>query len=116
MKLARAVPILTVANVEAAVNSYSAALGLDVLMNHGWIATLGNDGSVPQFSVMERDQTAPVNPVASIEVEDVDRAYQRVVDLGLEIVHPLTNEDWGARRFFFRDEDGNVVNVLSHLG
>lgn len=105
---------MTVTDIEAAVTSYRAALGLDVLMDHGWIVTLGNDGSAPQFSVMVRDQTAPVNPVVSLQVEDVDRAYEQVVDLGLEIVHPLTNEDWGVRRFFFRDEDRNVVNVLSH--
>ena len=33
---------------------------------------------------------------------------------GDEIVHPLTDEPWGVRRFFVRDPDGNVVNVLSH--
>ena len=115
MKLSRAVPILTVTNIKAAVANYRDALGLDVLMDHGWIVTLGNNGATPQFSLMERDQTAPVNPVASLQVEDVDRACQQVIDAGLEIVHPLTDEDWGVRRFFFRDADGNVVNVLSHL-
>jgi hypothetical protein len=29
-------------------------------------------------------------------------------------VHPLTDEPWGVRRFFFADSAGNVVNVLSH--
>jgi len=113
--LSRTVPILTVTNIEAAVANYRDALGLDVLMDHGWIVTLGNDGATPQFSVMVRDQSAPVNPVASLQVEDVDRACQQVIDAGLEIVHPLTDENWGVRRFFFRDADGNVVNVLSHL-
>jgi catechol 2,3-dioxygenase-like lactoylglutathione lyase family enzyme len=116
MKLSRAVPILTVTDIKAAVASFRDALGLDVLMDHGWIVTLGNAGAAPQFSVMEHDETAPVNPVASLQVEDVDRACQQVKDVGLEIVYPLTDEDWGVRRFFFRDADRNVVNVLSHLG
>ena len=32
----------------------------------------------------------------------------------LQIVHPLSDEEWGVRRFFFADPSGNVVNVLSH--
>jgi hypothetical protein len=30
-------------------------------------------------------------------------------------MHKLSDEEWGVRRFFFRDSDGSVVNVLSHL-
>ena len=33
---------------------------------------------------------------------------------GYEIVHPLTDEPWGVRRFFVRDPNGKVVNILSH--
>ncbi len=118
MELSRAVPILTVDDLDAAVQTYRTVLGLDVLMNLGWIATLGTAGTAgggtAQFSVMTRDATAPVNPVSSLEVSDVDRAYADAVAEGVEIVHPLTDEEWGVRRFFFADADGNVVNVLSH--
>lgn len=114
MLLARAVPILTVTDLSSATEAYRQALGLDVLMNHGWIVTLGTSGHSAQFSLMERDETAAVNPDASFQVEDVDRAYSDVKALGFEIVHQLTDEDWGVRRFFFRDHDGNVVNILAH--
>ena len=33
---------------------------------------------------------------------------------GYEIVHPLTDEPWGPRRFFVRDPNGIVVNVVGH--
>jgi predicted enzyme related to lactoylglutathione lyase len=115
VELLRAVPILTVADVEAAAQEYSALLGIDVLMNLGWVATLGTSGGV-QFSVMDVDQSAPCNPQMSIEVPDVDVAYQQALDSGVEIVHPLQDEDWGVRRFFLRTSDGHVVNVLSHRG
>ena len=55
------------------------------------------------------------NPSVSVEVDDVDAAYRAAVDAGLQIVHPVSDEEWGVRRFFFRDPSGNVVNVLSHL-
>ncbi len=115
MDLLRAVPILTVSEVDAAVQEYSQLLGLDVLMNLGWVATLGTQGGA-QFSVMDIDQSAPCNPEMSVEVPDVDEAYRQAQDSGAEIVHPLQNEDWGVRRFFVRTSAGHVVNVLSHRG
>ena len=63
---------------------------------------------------MTEDLTASVNPDVSVEVDDVDAAHDAAVAAGLQIVHPLTDEQWGVRRFFFTDPSGNVVNVLSH--
>jgi catechol 2,3-dioxygenase-like lactoylglutathione lyase family enzyme len=114
MELSRAVPILTVADVGAAADEYAALLGLEIVMDHGWIATLGSANG-PQFSVMSRDATAPCNPHVSLQVPDVDAAYARVRAAEREIVHPLQDEEWGVRRFFFRARDGHVINVLSHL-
>lgn len=82
-------------------------------MNHGWIATLGSTNG-PQFSVMTGDTTAPCNPDMSIQVSDVDKAYQAIRGAGVEVVHPLQDETWGVRHFFFQTMDGQVVNVLSH--
>ena len=35
---------------------------------------------------------------------------------GCAIVYPLTDEPWGVRRFFVRDPNGVIVNVVSHKG
>ncbi|MEU6774943.1 VOC family protein [Streptomyces sp. NPDC046759] len=91
------------------------ALGLEEVMNHGWIVTLAPAGNpTAQLSLMTEDRTAPVAPDLSIEVEDVDAAYAAMRERGAEIVHPLTDEEWGVRRFFVRDPNGRVVNVLGH--
>jgi uncharacterized glyoxalase superfamily protein PhnB len=50
----------------------------------------------------------------SVEVDDVDAAYEVMRVSGAEIVHPLQDEEWGVRRFFVRDPNGRMVNVLSH--
>jgi catechol 2,3-dioxygenase-like lactoylglutathione lyase family enzyme len=50
----------------------------------------------------------------SVEVEDVEGAWAEAQRRGLEVVHPLTDEPWGVRRFFVRDPDGTVINVASH--
>jgi catechol 2,3-dioxygenase-like lactoylglutathione lyase family enzyme len=114
MTVRRVMPILTVSDIDAAVVTYRRILGLREVMNHGWIVTLADDELRHQVSLMTSDATAPVNPQVSIEVDDVDAAYQAAVAAGLEIVHPLSDEEWGVRRFFFADGSGNVVNVLSH--
>ena len=67
-----------------------------------------------QISVLSEDPSAPVVPVASIEVDDVDEAYATARRLGCEIVHPVTDVPWGVRRFFVRGLSGHVLNVLSH--
>ena len=52
----------------------------------------------------------------SVYTDDVDAAYEEAQELGYEIVHPLTKEPWGVRRFFVRAPDGNVVNIVHHPG
>ncbi|MFD4947336.1 VOC family protein [Streptomyces sp. NPDC058409] len=90
-------------------------LGLQEVMNHGWIMTLASPSRPSaQISIMEADATAPVTPDMSMEVEDVDAAYTAMREDGAEIVYPLHDEEWGVRRFFVRDPNGRVINVLGH--
>ena len=115
MAVTRIVPDFPSRSPTEASAFYVDVLGLQVVMDMGWIVTL-SDPARPevQLSLMTEDATAPVVPTASIEVDDVDAAYLLAQERGAEIVHPLTDEPWGVRRFFVRDPDGNVVNVLSH--
>ncbi|MFI9624449.1 VOC family protein [Streptomyces sp. NPDC052042] len=90
-------------------------LGLQEVMNHGWIMTLASPTRpAAQISIVVADATAPVTPDVSVEVDDVDAAYRAMKESGAEIVYPLHDEDWGVRRFFVRDPNGCVVNVLGH--
>jgi catechol 2,3-dioxygenase-like lactoylglutathione lyase family enzyme len=115
MAVSRVVPDLKSTSLEKAKAFYTQVLGLQVVMDHGWIVTLA-DPERPhvQLSIMTHDATAPVVPVASIQVDDVDASYRAAQAAGAEIVHELTKEPWGVRRFFVRDPDGHVINVLGH--
>jgi catechol 2,3-dioxygenase-like lactoylglutathione lyase family enzyme len=114
MTVKRVMPVLTVSDLEASRDALVGLFGLREVMNHGWIVTLADDELRHQVSLMTKDATASVNPTVSIEVDDVDAAYQAAVHAGLRIVHPLSDEEWGVRRFFFADPSDIVVNVLSH--
>jgi uncharacterized glyoxalase superfamily protein PhnB len=90
-------------------------LGFEEVMNHGWVMTLASPSNpTAQVTFMSHDKTATVVPDMSVEVDDVDAAYAAIRESGAEIVHPLQDEEWGVRRFFVRDPNGRVVNVLSH--
>ncbi|MCX6468802.1 MAG: VOC family protein [Corynebacteriales bacterium] len=115
MAVRRIMPIITVADIATASRHHTDILGLTEVMNHGWIATFADPETGLQLSLMTTDLTAPCNPAVSVEVDDVDAAYARALASGVEIVHELQPEDWGVRRFFYRDTDGTVVNVLQHL-
>ncbi|MCW2542316.1 MAG: putative glyoxalase family protein [Frankiales bacterium] len=58
--------------------------------------------------------SAPEDPVISIHTDDVEAAYEEAQRLGYEIVHPITTEPWGVRRFFVRAPEGNVINIVHH--
>jgi predicted enzyme related to lactoylglutathione lyase len=91
---------------------YNAVIGLEGGDGLDWILFFGTDEA--QLSVMKLDIKAHVHPEASIEVDDVDAVYERALAAGAEIVYPITDEDWGLRRFFVRDPNGAVINVTEH--
>ena len=114
MTVRRAVPNVQSEAVQESREFYG-LLGFEEVMNQGWIMTLASPSQpAAQVSFMTEDSTAPVVPDMSVEVDDVDAAYAAVRAGGAEIVHPLQDEEWGVRRFFVRDPNGRVVNVLSH--
>ena len=49
------------------------------------------------------------------EVEDVDREFERLKALNVEIVKPPTTQPWGRRSVWFRDPDRNIVNFYANV-
>lgn len=114
MTVHRVVPNVQPESVQES-HAFYGLLGFHEVMNLGWITTLSSPTHpTAQISFITDDKTAPVIPDLSVEVGDVDAAYAVMRESGAEIVHPLQDEEWGVRRFFVRDPDGRVVNVLSH--
>jgi catechol 2,3-dioxygenase-like lactoylglutathione lyase family enzyme len=117
MKVKRIVANVATSDITAARHFYGEILGLDVLMDHGWLTTYGSSAkmTVQVSFAREGGSGAPV-PNLSIEVDDVDAALARVRDAKLPIEYGPVNEPWGVRRFYVRDPFGNLVNILMHTG
>lgn len=93
---------------------YNDVVGLGGGDGLDWILFFGTEQREVQLSVMRLDIKAGVHPDVSIEVDDVDEVHARAVAAGADIVYPLTDEEWGLRRFFVRDPNGAVLNITQH--
>ena len=117
MSIRRVVPNIASDKLDACRDFYAGLLGFQVAMDMGWILTFASPSNpTAQVSVLREDASAPVVPQLTVEVADVDAVHAEAVRRGLAIVHPLTDEPWGLRRFFVKDPNGVVVNVASHRG
>lgn len=106
---------LHVPDLPAARGFYTDYLGLaDEEFDLGWVARYTSPETGRGLQLVTTDATAPVVPVVSVKVVDVDAAHREAQQRGYEIVHPLTTEEWGVRRFFVRAPDGNVLNIVQH--
>lgn len=99
----------------ATARAFFGLLGLtEVTMDQGWVARFASADTDACVQVVTRDATAPEDSAMTVKVDDVDAVYQQAQEHGHEIVHPLTDEPWGIRRFFVRSPDGHVINVAGH--
>lgn len=116
MKVKRIVANIATPNVAAAQRFYRELLGLDILMDLGWIATYGSDEKMTvQLSVMSEGGSGTPVPDLSVEVDDLDVALDRMKAAGVPLEYGPADEPWGVRRFYVRDPFGRLVNILVHL-
>jgi catechol 2,3-dioxygenase-like lactoylglutathione lyase family enzyme len=115
-KILRVVPNLQTEQMEESRAFYTEFLGFEVGMDMGWILSLGSPDCAPaQISLLQPPTPPDLHPNLTVEVSDVVAVYEQAVAQGRDIVYPLTDEPWGVRRFFVRDPNGVIVNVMGHL-
>jgi catechol 2,3-dioxygenase-like lactoylglutathione lyase family enzyme len=115
MKVKRIVANIATQDVARAKRFYQDVLGLDLLMDHGWIQTYGSQAEMSVLiSVASEGGSGTPVPDLSIEVDDVDAAFDRMKGAGFPIEDGPVDEPWGVRRFYVRDPFGKLINVLAH--
>jgi catechol 2,3-dioxygenase-like lactoylglutathione lyase family enzyme len=115
MSVRRIVPNINAANPSASRAFYEGVLGLGAVMDMGWIITFASPSNpTAQVSVVASNTRDEPHADISVEVSDVDACHAAARLQGFSIVYPLTDEPWGVRRFFVKDPNGVIVNVVSH--
>src|ERR1700743_918815 len=101
MKVKRIVANINTQDVAAARRFYHEILGLDALMDMGWIATYGSSQEAPiQISFASEGGNQTAVPDLSIEVDNLDKALERIKKYKLPIEYGPVVEPWGVRRFY----------------
>ncbi len=101
---------------------YVEVIGLDVIFDSSWFVALGDAGGGHiDLALMAHDHpSSPPGPEAysgrgvffTLQVSDARAAEARMVRAGARVVHPLTDEPWGQRRFMLRDPAGLAIDVV----
>ncbi|PKD20837.1 glyoxalase [Salegentibacter salinarum] len=115
----RIVPNIYSNNLEKSKKFYTEFLGMDLVMDMGWILTFASkENKTAQISIFKNKNNKPLDNSAiflSIELCDIDQCYEDAKNRAIEIVYPITNESWGVRRFFVKDPNGVTINLVTHL-
>jgi catechol 2,3-dioxygenase-like lactoylglutathione lyase family enzyme len=115
MTVKRIVTNIATGQVDAAKRFYGDVLDMAVVMDHGWIVTYASDASArAQISMASEGGSGTPVPHLSIEVDNLEEVYQRVLAAGFPIEYGPREEPWGVRRFFARDPFGRLINILAH--
>jgi predicted enzyme related to lactoylglutathione lyase len=115
MQATKVMANLRVAGIEAAKSFHADYLGLtNEEFNMGWVARYTSADRRAVVQLVTRVETAAEDSVISVCTDDIDAAYAEARKPGYEIVHPLSTEAWGLRRFFMRAPDGNAINIGNH--
>jgi catechol 2,3-dioxygenase-like lactoylglutathione lyase family enzyme len=115
VKVTRIVSNIASTNIAPADRFYRDLLGLEVMMDHGWITTYGSPEQMTvQISIAREGGSGTPVPDLSIEVDDLDAALTAAKAAGFPIEYGPVHEPWGVRRFYVRDPFGKLVNILAH--
>jgi catechol 2,3-dioxygenase-like lactoylglutathione lyase family enzyme len=115
MKVKRIVSNIAASDTSKASAFYEGLLGLEVLMDLGWIRTYGSSSKMTiQMSVMSEGGSGTDVPDISIEVDDIEDALARARKAGIPVEYGPKTEPWGVRRFYVRDPFGKLINILQH--
>jgi len=102
---------------------YAKVLGVEAVGDKTHVEMRTQGAGLAIFSVEGMEDMAPGSMQGAgygsvtvmFEVDDVDAEYARLQALGVEFVKPLQTHPWGARSFWFRDPDGNIIDLVTTL-
>lgn len=117
-------PVICVESVEVSKKFYTSLLDFNTIFELDWYIQLQSpvDENLQLAfvlrshpSVPKQFQQTPKGVIVTIEVDDVDRLYQKALDMQYDIALELKDEDWGQRHFMTVDPEGLLVDVVKMI-
>lgn len=116
--LARAIPVLQVADAEAAAGFYRDRLGFRIDFLHGappFYGAVSREGVTLHLKFVHEPVLRAEAAIreglimAFVEAPHVHELYDEYLSADVEIVQRLTRQAWGGTDFIVRDPDGNGI-------
>ncbi|MGX5732401.1 VOC family protein [Pseudoxanthomonas beigongshangi] len=121
-------PLITTTAMVAARDFHVRHFGFEVLFEASWFVYLSGPGEAgtrgAALAFMTPDHPSrPPGPevfdgdgmILTVEVADAAALHEKLLREGAPILHPLTDEPWGQRRFMTRDPAGVRVDVVQQI-
>lgn len=128
MKVRDLYPLITTSQLAEVKDFYVSHFGFQVAFEASWFLYLvgpGEDdtrGATLAFMHPEHPSNPPgpesfngLGMILTVEVSDAASVFDRLKAGGAPVVHPLTDETWGQRRFMTRDPAGVMVDVVEQI-
>jgi predicted enzyme related to lactoylglutathione lyase len=87
-------------------------VGLELLVSEGDYVRVGGHGGF-HIGMEQGEPTVGDDMDINIEVDDLDVAYERLVQAGVAVEGPPEMQEWGARHVWFSDVDGRRMSLFS---
>jgi len=81
-----------------------------VLRPRGWLALKGKT-----YDGVRSPGSASVQLAFRVATAEVDACHARLISHGVEILDPPADQPWGHRTLFFRDPEGNLLEIYADL-
>lgn len=102
MRVKRITANIRTSDIDRADAFYHDILGLECVMDHGWIRTYGLDSKmIVQVSFASEGGSGTPVPDLSVEVDDVEIALAKIKRANIPIEYGPKSEPWGYEDFMF---------------
>lgn len=121
-------PLITTSALFQARDFYKRHFSFRVVFEASWFVYLagpadeGSRGATLAFMSPDHPSRPPGpesfdgrGMIITVEVADAGILFEKLTKEGAPIVHPLTDEEWGQRRFMTRDPAGVLVDVVQQI-
>ncbi len=117
-------PVIQSNDVEATKTFYVDHFRFKVSFNADWYCHLQSiDDPRINIAILQGDhETIPESGrgtvsglILNFEVDDVDAEFERLRDLGIPILKPLTDEAFGQRHFITHDPNGVLIDIIKPI-
>jgi catechol 2,3-dioxygenase-like lactoylglutathione lyase family enzyme len=122
LKITHVETIVFVSDIARSTAFYRDVLGQTITHDYGQIVMFEHgfsihDGPNLLEKTYKRPGAFPSGPQGKdnldiyFETDDLQGAFDAVVQSGAEVIHPIEVQEWGQRVFRFHDPDGHIVEI-----